>query len=118
MVALLPLFFNNACKHDPVGIDQLDTVCFQSQILPTIKTSCGYTGCHSEGAGFSLTNYSEIRNIVTPGNAAKSKLYKVITAVNGVIMMPPSRPLSKEQRTQIMVWIEQGAKNTSCPIKK
>jgi len=115
LVLALPLLFNNACRHDPVGISQLDTVCFQTQVLPVIQTSCGISGCHSSGGEFSLTNYSEIMTIVTPGNAGKSKLYKVITEVNGVNMMPPSRPLSKEQRTYIMVWIEQGAKNTTCP---
>lgn len=117
VVVLLPFLFNNACKHDPVGIDQLDTVCFETQVFPIIQTSCGIAHCHgsgSEAAGFSASSYQSIMRIVNPGNAGASKLYKVITEVNGENMMPPNRPLSKEQRTTIMVWIEQGANYTTC----
>lgn len=99
-----------------MGIDKMDTVCFEGKIKPIIQTSCGISGCHSGGGeGMSLTNYSEIMSIVNPGNAAKSQLYKVITEVNGGNMMPPNRPLTKEQRTLILVWIEQGANETTCP---
>jgi len=115
LVLTLPFLFNNACKHDPAGIDQLDTVCFQAQVLPIIQTSCGISGCHAGGGeGMSLTNYSEIMRIVTAGSATKSTLYKVITEVNGENMMPPNGHLSKDQRTLILVWIEQGANNTTC----
>ena len=102
-----------------MGIDQLDTVCFQSQILPILQTSCGMTGCHSSNGegreGFNPSTYQGIMDIVTPGSAAKSKLYQIITQVNGDNMMPPNQPLTKDQRTLILVWIQQGAKNTTCP---
>ena len=111
------VFFNYSCRHDPLGLDQIDTVCFDSQILPILQTSCGISGCHGgqgeRAEGFSTESYQTIMQIVSPGNASKSKLYEVITAVYGE-MMPPNRPLSKEQRTLILVWIEQGAKNTTC----
>jgi hypothetical protein len=115
LVLLLPFLFTNACKHDPQGIDQLDTICFQTQILPILQTACGR--CHGAGGGtggFSPANYTSIMRSVTPGSAVKSTLYKVITEVNGGNMMPPDRPLTKDQRTLILVWIEQGAKNTTC----
>ncbi len=100
-----------------MGISQLDTVCFQTQIFPILQTSCGIAGCHDGGGGeggdFSTQSYQTIMSIVKPGNAAKSDLYEVITAVNGTIM-PPKRPLTKDQRTLILVWIEQGANNTTC----
>jgi hypothetical protein len=110
----LPFIFNNACRHEPIGIESLDTVCFESQVRPIIQTSCNMSGCHNGEEEFKLDSYSDIMSIVKPGNAGKSELYQVITAVNGTLM-PPNRPLSKEQRTFIMVWIEQGAKNTTCP---
>lgn len=116
MIVLFPFFFGSSCKHDPMGISQLDTVCFQSQILPILQTSCGIAGCHDaggEGGEFTTDSYQTIMPIVTPGSAAKSTLYQVITAVNGQIM-PPKRPLTKDQRTLILVWIEQGANNTTC----
>jgi hypothetical protein len=102
-----------------MGIDQLDTVCFQSQVLPILQTSCGMAGCHGSGGehseGFNPSTYQGIMDIVTPGSAAKSKLYQIITQVNGDNMMPQNQPLTKEQRTLILVWIQQGAKNTTCP---
>lgn len=116
MVVLIPFFFSNACRHEPIGLAQLDAVCFQSQILPIVQTSCGISGCHEGGEVFSLTNYTDVKGIVSPGNAGKSKFYEVITAVNGNLM-PPAGPLSKEQRTLIMVWIQQGAGNTTCSPK-
>lgn len=111
---LLPFMFSSSCKHDPQGIGQMDTVCFQTQILPILQTSCGM--CHGSGdeGGFSTESYQSIMSIVSPGNASKSTLYKVITEVNGENMMPPNQPLTKEQRTLILVWIQQGANNTTC----
>lgn len=118
-VSLGAFLFNESCKHDPQGIDQFDPICFETQILPIIQTSCGIASCHDGGAesegGFNATSYSNIVRAVDPGNAAKSELYKAITTVNGEGMMPPTRPLSKDQRTLILVWIQQGAKNTTCP---
>jgi mono/diheme cytochrome c family protein len=52
--------------------------------------------------------------IVTPGDPHGSKLYKVITNINGENLMPPKQPLSKEQRTLIQIWIAQGAHNKTC----
>jgi hypothetical protein len=95
----------------------MDTVCFETQIKPILQTSCGMAGCHGPGGdaeSFSPDSYQSIMSIVQPGSAAKSTLYQVITSVNGGNMMPPNQPLTKEQRTLIMIWIEQGAKST-CP---
>jgi hypothetical protein len=110
---------NSSCTNDPVNLDLVDTVCFESQVLPIIQSSCGVTGCHDAGtneAGFSATNYESIIKLVKSGSPRDSKLYKVITDINGENFMPPSpyTALSKESRTLIMVWIAQGAKNISC----
>ncbi len=108
----------SSCTHEVVILDDLDEVCFQEQVLPIIQNSCGITGCHSSGSaqdGFVATDYNNIMRIVNPGDARNSELYKVITDINSLNMMPPDRPLSREQRMLIQVWIEQGAKNTSCP---
>ncbi len=45
----------------------------------------------------------------TPGDPRGSKLYQVLTDVNGENFMPPDHPISKEYRTLIEVWIAQGA---------
>ncbi len=118
ILLLISVFFSAvSCSHEPSLISDLDTVCFETQILPVMQTSCGITGCHSSAggeSGFVATNYSSIVEIVTPGNARKSKLYEVITTLYGENIMPPDRPLSKSQRMLIEVWIEQGALNTTC----
>lgn len=112
---ILVLLFS--CTQDVLILDELDEVCFQEQVLPIIQTSCGISGCHDaagEEEGFIATDYENIMHIVKEGDARNSKLYQIITAINSAEMMPPDRALTKEQRSLIQVWIEQGAKNNSC----
>lgn len=107
-----------SCTHDVAILDELDEVCFQEQVLPVIQNSCGISGCHSaqsSAGGFRATDYNNIMRYVTPGDARGSEIYRLITDINSTNMMPPDKPLSREQRMLIQVWIEQGAKNTSCP---
>ena len=114
IVSFSPLY---SCKQEPVYIEELDTVCFDSQVLPILQTSCAISGCHDAGSaseGFISTNYESITQAVNPGDANGSLLYQVITDINGESMMPPDGPLSKEQRMLIHIWIAQGALNTLC----
>jgi cytochrome c5 len=106
-----------SCTHDPVGIEGLDTVCFDTQVLPILQGSCGMSGCHngvSGVEGFDAGNYESIMKAVTPGDPRGSSLYSVITRIYGEKMMPPDRPLTQLQRTIIEVWIAQGAGNIAC----
>lgn len=110
-------FFLNSCQHDPVGVENLEKVCFETQVLPIFQTSCAISGCHGGGeaeGGFSATDYNSIVKHVKPGDPRGSQIYKVISNTFGEEMMPPDKPLTKEQRTLIMVWILQGAENTTC----
>jgi uncharacterized membrane protein len=115
-LCLLPAIIPS-CTHDPVGIEELDTVCFDTQVLPILQTSCGISGCHGGGsaeAGFDAGNYTSILQAVSPGDPRGSKLYSVITSTFSETKMPPDRPLTKEQRTIIHIWIAQGAGNKTC----
>lgn len=104
-----------SCTHEPDNIYDLDPVCFDSQVLPIIQTSCGISGCHDgTQEGFLATDYQSIMNSVSPGDPRKSTLYKVITDINSDNMMPPDRPLTKQQRNIIQVWIAQGADEILC----
>jgi hypothetical protein len=108
-------FLPSSCSHSPQGLEGLDTVCFETQILPLLTASCGK--CHSGnqgGEGHDFTSYTGIMKDVTPGNAYASRLYSAITTVWLGNLMPPSGPLSSESRTLIKIWIEQGAKETKC----
>jgi uncharacterized membrane protein len=106
----------SSCTNTTDTLSNLDTVCFEKDVLPVFQTNCSLSGCHDgSGEGFKLTDYNSIREQVKPFNAKESKVYSAITSSWGEFMPPsPRQPLSKEQRTLIYVWIQQGAKNTSC----
>lgn len=104
-----------SCTHDPSGLEDLDTVCFDTEILPILQTSCGISGCHDgSGEEIRINDYHSVREIVIPGDPRGSELYRVITSINGENLMPPEQPLSQVQRTLIQIWIAQGANNTVC----
>lgn len=109
---LLLLCATSSCKHEG-DITQFEPVSYSYSIKPMIESNCNMSGCHDGGEEFSLKTYNELMGIVTPGNSTKSELYKVITASWDSNRMPPGDrgPLSKEQRSLIDVWIEQGALN-------
>ena len=106
-----------SCKHEPIGIEKLDTVCFQSQVLPIFTSSCAISGCHdntSHKAGIVTNSYTDIIKHITPGNPSNSKLYSALTGAYNFNLMPPNHPLLESQRTIIAVWIRQGAQNIQC----
>ena len=107
----------NSCRHEPDNLDLLPAVCFESKILPIFQTSCNIAGCHNGAgeSGYDFRSYEGILSSVVPGNPAKSTAYRAITTYLGESAMPPSQPLSEENRTLIRIWIAQGAQNTSCP---
>ncbi|HEX2393736.1 MAG TPA: hypothetical protein VHI78_00225 [Bacteroidales bacterium] len=112
---LILLYAFASCTHDPESIEELDDVCFDTQVFPLLKTSCGISGCHNGGEEhFNLTDYNSVMELVTPGDPRSSKLYKIITDIRSDDMMPPENPLTRTQRNIIQVWIAQGAKETLC----
>ena len=132
MLLLLALF---ACKHQiPVveskgpGLAGIpgssgrvcspDSVYFANEIFPLISSTCAMSGCHdaiTHKDGVDLTSYSNIKKYVVPGNAAGSKLYKVITLTNGDRMPPPPMPAwTSDQIAKLAKWINQGAVNNVC----
>jgi hypothetical protein len=107
------------CSHDPVYLDEFDTICFEQKILPLLQTYCGIEDCHDAAAasdGFIAADYASIMKAVTPGDVKGSLLYQVITDFRSDDMMPPDKPLSQDQRTLIHLWIAQGAVNSDCPV--
>lgn len=118
VLAILPTFIlQYSCTHDPQLIEELDTICYNTQVQPILSNSCGVVGCHNAGTaseGFVATSYQDVMKIVEPGNPKSSKLYDVITNVWAEHFMPPDNPLSKEERNIIQLWILQGALETTC----
>lgn len=95
-----------------------DTVYFVNQVMPLISSNCTMSGCHdaiTHADGVNLTTYSKIVQYVIPGNAASSKLYKVLNKTGSDRMPPPPMPaLTTAQKALIQKWINQGARNNNC----
>lgn len=109
------LLLITSCTHkaDLTGIPD---VCFEGEVLPIFKTSCAIPGCHDgtgEDAG-SLDSYTAIMRGIKPGSLSGSSIYNAITSTVGN-KMPPDQPLSADNRALIRLWIQQGAKQTTCP---
>jgi hypothetical protein len=110
-----------SCKHEiptqlvPPG---QEGVCFESDILPIFQNYCAKSGCHDVATAsdeYTLDSYSHIvAKGLTPGNAANSKIYEVLTE-NGDDRMPksPNDPLAAAQISLIAQWINEGARNTA-----
>ncbi len=100
-----------SCKHDPV----VQSVCFESQILPIFQSRCAMTGCHDSQTGregIILTDYNNIMNAgINPGNPLQSKVYRSMNG--GEELMPPSGKIDDYSLTLIRSWIETGAENTT-----
>lgn len=115
VVSLIIIF--SSCKHEAIVPDNIPEVCFEREVLPIFRNSCGITGCH-DGSGedeYILTDYLGISHSVVSGKPYESPVYKAIIARRGEDRMPPDRPLPAQSRIIIRLWIEQGAKLTSCP---
>ena len=105
----------NSCTHPGTPADQLPAVCFTGQVLPIFQNNCAISGCHSGSGGGhkgSLADYASIMRMITPGNAANSQAYKAM--ISTFQLMPPKNALPMAQRELIRLWIDQGAKETTC----
>ena len=104
--------------HKRLAYSDLDTVCFERDILPVFNKNCGVMGCHdrsSASAAFVFTDYNSIIKSITPFNPDKSLVYKALIG-KGASPMPPGNLLKENERMLIRVWIGQGAKNTTCSV--
>jgi hypothetical protein len=108
-------FWFSSCRHN-ADLDNLPEICFEKDVLPIFQNNCAISGCHngSGESGLVLNNYVSISHAVHPGFPYSSQAYKSIISTSGEKRMPPSGPLTLENRTIIRVWIEQGARLTTC----
>lgn len=104
----------SSCTHT-ANISNIPAICFEKEVLPVFQNNCAISGCHDgKREGFALNTYVNISREVTPGKPLSSNLYRAIIGSGGTNRMPPSAPLTLDNRTIIRVWIEQGAKLTTC----
>jgi mono/diheme cytochrome c family protein len=107
-----------SCRHNDLFPENIPDICFEREVLPIFQNSCGITGCHDNGnreSHYDLTNFIGISHSVVAGQPYKSPSYNAIIATTGENKMPPDKPLTIENRMIIRLWIEQGARLTSCP---
>ncbi len=117
VIAATLIVVMSSCKHDttPPLIDESNpdtTACFQGKVLPLIKSSCAYSGCHAGNQNPNLTTYESIMKLVKPGNPTGSKLYQL--AVGNTMPPKPNSLLNIDQASLIYWWIARGANNDSC----
>ena len=114
LIIITSILWIISCKHE-ADISNFPEMCFERDVLPIFSNSCSIYGCHDgTGEGVILTDYANIRNTVIPYKPDKSQSYKAITSTWGEGQMPPGQPISQEKRTNIRLWIEQGANETIC----
>ncbi len=103
----------SSCKHE-IDLSNAPEMTFSYDVQPIIATRCAMQqGCHS-AVGYEelpLVTYEDVMEIVEAGSADKSELYEVITELDNEKRMPRDTKLADKQILNIMVWIEQGAKN-------
>ena len=116
IIGILGLIFSlRSCNHDTGQLEGLREVCFDTEVLPIFTSGCATANCHDVNAadGYRLDSYEGIMKGIDPGNSRSSKLYQTIVSREHD-RMPPDHPLSKEERTLIRVWIDQGAEEVIC----
>jgi hypothetical protein len=107
-------------REATITLMPLDTTpCFTRDIYPVILSNCTMSGCHdgSDREAHDMRTYAGIMTYVSAGHASASRLYKAITTVGGEDQMPrpPRQRLSQAQIDLIKRWINDGAKNSTCP---
>ena len=134
----ISLFMMTSCVHEPLvgpseedpnGQDTTstirpcdpDTIYFERDILPILRSNCAIDGCHNSASAqknIILESYQTVMEskIVRPFRLGNSELYEVITDSDPDDRMPPPpRPrLAQEQIQLIAKWINQGAVNATC----
>ena len=93
-----------------------DTIFFENSVLPFVINSCSKSGCHDAGGNaheLTLSNYSDISRLVSPGDPLSSKLYTVLFAF-GESHMPKGGQATVNEEALVYYWIKQGASDNLC----
>ncbi|MCS7024250.1 MAG: DUF1553 domain-containing protein [Bryobacteraceae bacterium] len=104
-----------ATAAPPAGVGDSKTIDFNRDIRPVLSDHC--FACHGPDekkrfAGVRLDTKEGALKVVTPGDAAKSRLFARITHADPARRMPPpaaGKALSQEQIERIKRWIDAGA---------
>jgi hypothetical protein len=107
-----------ASFYDTMVIDKHDATPDVNDVISTtgvrtiIRSNCSSASCHGGHFSPKLTDYADIKALVTPGNPEGSLLFQLITTSDVNKAMPPVNygvDLSLTDKTKIYNWIKGGA---------
>jgi mono/diheme cytochrome c family protein len=115
-----------SCQHEAIWKPTVtksstqpgDLICFESELLPLINSSCSRSECHGLGAEEpALNSYNALMasEFINTEEPSKSKIIKFLAHSNpDKRMPPPPDPAWSADKIQLLLnWIEQGAQNTT-----
>lgn len=112
---LIAAILYESCTYNHVPPD--GGICFETQILPIIKSNCANSGCHdaqTKKEGFDFSSYKGIKKAVNVGSPSSSELLTYMSRTDEKRMPPsPAAMVSKENQDLILQWIQEGAWNTT-----
>ncbi|MBL7794778.1 MAG: hypothetical protein JNK77_20750 [Saprospiraceae bacterium] len=98
-----------------------DTVYFEQDLLPILRSNCALSGCHDvqshrEGVIYTTYQYTRTTGKVSTTNPTNSKMYKSLIDTDPEDRMPPApqQPLTQAQISMILRWMQQGALDLHC----
>lgn len=101
LYSIVVVIISSACKKE--NTEEIDCK-YASGITPIINANCLTSGCHNTGSlNGDFTTYTGLKKVASSG-----------ALENRVIInqtMPPSKPLSDEDRKKIKCWIDSGSPN-------
>jgi hypothetical protein len=102
-LVLLGMLSCNKDEYDGLDCSSMAAT-YNANIKPIISASCTSSGCHNAGSSNGdFTTYNGLKQKVDNGSIEN----RVLKEKN----MPPSSPLSLDDRKKIKCWIENGALN-------
>lgn len=105
------------CKHEPTITPYAGTVCFSSDILPLVISTCAKPGCHDatyHRENLDLTNYNSIRNDALSGDLMKYSRYGSSEMSTNNPSAQTLTTLDFKSLSMIQKWIDDGAPNSIC----
>ena len=101
------------CPRPTVAADEGAKITFQDHALPILRQRCG--SCHdpdSKTAGLDVTSFVGIMQgggsgeVITPGDASGSYLFRLVTHEDEPTMPPDSAPIPQAEQDVLRKWID------------
>lgn len=114
-----PILFTAAFAALTAPARSEEKVTYADNVLPVLRQRCG--SCHNpdkKAGGLDITTYASIMRgggsgeVITPGNAGGSYLFRVANHDDEPKMPPDSPPIPEAERQVIKAWIDGGVLET------